>query len=95
MGQQKFYVYIMATAGHKVLYIDVTSDLVQRVAQHKTGTFGGFTQNYSLHTLLYYEIWDSSEAATQRAQQLKRWHRQWKLNLIRELNPTLEDLPMS
>lgn len=92
--KRQFFVYIMADDNHKMLYIAVASDLNKRVRQHKAGNFSALGFDYELKKLLYYEIWDTAEAASRRAQQLKRWHRQWKLNLIEEINPELEDLPM-
>lgn len=74
------------------LYIGVTSDLVKRVFQHKNNIVEGFTKQYMLHKLLYYEVHDSIEFAIEREKQLKNWKRNWKLDLIRSINPTFEDL---
>lgn len=92
--RRQFYVYIMADTRCRMLYVAATSELKKRALEHKVGISPGPTQNYQLSKLLYYEIWDTAEAATARAQQFKRWHREWKLNLIREINPRLGDLPM-
>ncbi len=73
-------------------YIGVTNDLERRVAEHKSGEGSIFTTKYNLDRLVYYEIISDIKAAIKREKQLKRWHREWKINLIKELNPTLEDL---
>jgi len=74
------------------LYIGVTSDLIKRVYEHKQGVADGFTKKYSLKKLLYYESFDNIEDAIQREKQLKHWNRDWKLQLIKEKNPELNDL---
>jgi putative endonuclease len=75
-----------------ILYIGVTSNLVQRVAQHKNGTIKGFTSRYKLNMLLYYELHTSAIEAISREKNLKKWKREWKLQLIRSVNPAFNDL---
>lgn len=91
MRLRNFYVYILTNYHDTVLYIGVTSDLTTRLDNHKATT-NGFSNRYKLSKLIYYEIWDTAEAAIAREKQLKRWHREWKFNLIKELNPNLQDL---
>ena len=74
------------------LYIGVTSDLKRRVYEHKKGLIRGFTKKYKLNKLLYYEVFDTTKTAFKREKQLKNWHREWKLNLIKSINPTFKDL---
>ena len=74
------------------LYIGVTRDLPRRIWQHREALTPGFTQKYKADCLIYYEIWDTAEQAINREKQLKNWRREWKINLIRELNPTFNDL---
>lgn len=74
------------------LYIGVTSDVIKRVYQHKQDLVEGFCRKYQLHKLLYYEIFEDIEMAITREKQLKNWHRDWKMNLIRSQNPDLKDL---
>ena len=74
------------------LYIGVTSDLIKRVWEHKNKVVKGFTEKYNVDRLVYYELTESIESAILREKQLKRWHRQWKLNLIKEHNPEFKDL---
>ena len=77
-----FHVYMLASATNGTLYIGVTSDLVKRVWQHKEGLADGFTQQYGVKTLVWYEPQGSAEAAIKREKQLKKWNRTWKIQLI-------------
>ena len=74
------------------LYIGVTSDLVKRVYEHKHKIVEGFTSIYNLNILLYYEVFDHIEDAIKREKQLKKWNREWKINLIKTKNPEFKDL---
>ncbi len=86
------YVYILASRKHGTLYIGVTSNLVQRVWQHKHNEVEGFTSKYSVHHLVYYEMTESIRTAIEREKQLKKWNRKWKVNLIESMNPNWRDL---
>lgn len=86
------FVYIMSNRTRSALYIGVTSDLIRRVMEHKLGRGGKFTSKYKCFDLLYYENIDSIVDAIAREKQLKNWHREWKMNLIKEMNPYLKDL---
>jgi putative endonuclease len=90
MNKQGF-VYILGN-NNKTLYIGVTADLPKRIMIHKQKLTKGFTKKYFLHKLLYYEVFDTMQDAIIREKQLKRWHREWKLNLIKSMNPNLRDL---
>ena len=85
-------VYIMANEKRGTLYVGVTSNLVQRVWQHKQGVAEGFSLKYGTKSLVYYELHDSMESAIRREKQIKKWRRQWKLDLIFESNPGWNDL---
>ncbi|MBE7704171.1 MAG: GIY-YIG nuclease family protein, partial [Cyanobacteria bacterium SIG28] len=76
------------------LYIGVTSNLQKRVWEHKNKVVKGFTEKYNVNKLVYYELTDSIETAINREKQLKRWHREWKINLIKEINPEFKDLSL-
>ena len=76
------------------LYIGVTGNLQKRVWEHKNKFVEGFTKRYNIDRLVYYELTDSIETALNREKQLKRWHRDWKINLIKEMNPEFNDLSM-
>jgi len=88
---KRYFVYIIGN-GKPVLYIGVTSDLIKRIYQHKRKYIEGFSKRYNLNKLLYYEVFDSAEEAIKREKQLKNWHREWKLNLIKKMNPEFKDL---
>ncbi len=87
-------VYILASMRNGTLYIGVTSNLIQRVWQHKSNLVQGFTQKYNVHDLVYYELHAEMYAAITREKQLKKWTRAWKLELIEEKNPHWKDLYM-
>ncbi|MFA5107694.1 MAG: GIY-YIG nuclease family protein [Patescibacteria group bacterium] len=87
-----YYVYIISNDLVTVLYIGVTNDLLRRVYEHKKGLNKGFSSRYHLHKLLYFEETDDVTAAIAREKQLKNWHRQWKINLIKKNNQKLVDL---
>src|SRR5208337_4514181 len=86
-----YYVYILASRS-RVLYIGITSRLWARVREHRSGDFGGFTRQYRVHRLVYFESFSSVNAAISREKQLKRWRREKKVALIERENPTWEDL---
>ena len=86
------YVYILTNKNNSTLYIGVTNDLIRRIYEHKNEFVEGFSRRYKLHKLIYYEQTDSMIQAIEREKQLKRWHRNWKINLINEKNPEWKDL---
>lgn len=86
------YVYIITNKPNGTLYIGVTSDLVQRIYQHKSGTYEGFSKKYNLDKLVYYEVFEDIETAILREKKLKLFIRQWKINLIEKDNPDWLDL---
>lgn len=86
------YVYIMSNKNHSSFYIGVTSDLKTRIADHKNGVGSKFTSKYNLNELLYYEEFPDIYQAIDREKQLKNWHWQWKINLIKSANPEMNDL---
>ena len=75
-------------------YIGVTGNLQKRVWEHKNKVVDGFTKKYNIDRLVYYELTDSVDTALNREKQLKRWHREWKINLIKEMNPEFKDLSL-
>ena len=89
---KEYYVYILSNQINSVLYIGVSNDLIRRMYEHKNKLVNGFSKRYNLNKLLYFEKTDNVEVAIQREKQLKNWHRQWKLNLIKENNPEFKDL---
>ena len=85
-------VYILASERNSTLYIGITSDLVKRVFEHKSDFVEGFTKQYQVHTLVWYEVHENMESAITREKQLKEWKRQWKIDLIEKSNPYWNDL---
>jgi putative endonuclease len=82
----------MASRSYGTLYIGVTTDLAKRVYQHKEELSGGFTRQYGVHRLVYYEVHEDILGAIEREKQLKKWKRAWKLELIISKNPDWLDL---
>ena len=74
------------------LYVGVTSDLVKRIWEHKQDLVEGFTKEHGIHTLVYFELHDEMTQAIQREKQIKKWNRDWKINLIEKRNPYWNDL---
>ena len=85
-------VYIVASRRHGTLYIGVTSDLCSRIRQHKVGENEGFTKDYGIKMLIWFEFFGSMQEAIKREKQLKEWQRDWKITLIEKMNPMWEDL---
>ena len=92
MHTQTYCVYILASKFYGTLYIGVTRCIVGRVMQHREEFIEGFTKKYGVKTLVYYEVFDDIRVAIQREKSLKRWPRDWKINLIERDNPRWEDL---
>jgi len=86
------WVYILANRANGVLYVGVTAELASRVDQHCTGEGGRFTARYGVHRLVHAEPFDDIENAIRREKAIKRWPRQWKIDLIRQNNPGWRDL---
>lgn len=86
------YVYIMSNINRTTFYVGVTSNIERRVLEHKAGVGSEFTSKYNLHDLLLAERLPDIETAIRREKQVKNWHRDWKLNLIKQENPELSDL---
>jgi putative endonuclease len=85
-------VYILASERNGTLYIGVTSNLPQRIWQHREGLVEGFTKRYSVKMLVWYEMHESIESAIMREKALKKWRREWKLELIEQSNAQWRDL---
>ena len=86
------YVYIVTNHKHGTLYIGVTSDLERRIHEHRESATKGFSTTYGCTRLVWYEEHDSIGTAIQREKSLKRWYRQWKIDLIETFNPEWRDL---
>ena len=90
-----YAVYILTNYHQTTFYIGVTGNLQKRIWEHKNKVVEGFTKKYNVDKLVYYELSESVETALNREKQLKNWHREWKINLIREINPEFKDLSES
>ncbi len=89
---RKYFVYILASKKDGVLYIGVTNSLNRRTFEHVFGRNEGFTKKYFVHRLVYFEEYGMINDAIQREKQLKKWNRDWKIELIEKRNPQWEDL---
>ena len=87
-----FFVYILASKRNGTLYIGVTNNLALRMSEHKGKFVPGFTRQYGVDLLVYFEAFDSVLEARAREHSMKRWRRAWKVKLIEELNPDWDDL---
>ena len=85
-------VYLLASKRNGTLYIGVTSDLVKRVWEHKKHVVDGFTKQYGVDKLVWYEVHETMESAIRREKAIKEWQRAWKLELIEKSNPDWKDL---
>jgi putative endonuclease len=89
---KKYYVYIISNFNRNVFYIGVTNNLERRTLEHKGGIGSEFTTKYNCHYLLYHEEFGNINNAIEREKQLKNWHREWKINLIKSQNNDMVDL---
>ena len=87
-----YYVYILTNFSNKVMYIGVTNDLQRRLYEHKNKLLAGFTKQYNVHKLVYYEYTMDVNAAIAREKQLKGWNRSKKNSLVETMNPEWRDL---
>ncbi len=88
----QYYVYIITNRKEGVLYIGVTNDLERRMSEHKQGLSKGFSKRYNLDKLIYFETYQYINDAIKREKNIKKWKREWKIELINEDNPKWEDL---
>ncbi len=94
MPKNNYYIYILTNFKNTVLYIGVTNDLDRRILEHKNELIEGFTKKYKLKKLVYFEECSQIEDVIIREKQLKNWHREWKINLIKTTNPDFKDLSL-
>ena len=84
--------YMLSSHKNGTIYIGVTSNLTQRIWQHRNGVTAGFSSRYRTYRLVYFELPGTMAIAIDREKQLKNWRRSWKINLIEENNPEWRDL---
>jgi putative endonuclease len=82
-----YYVYLLASRKYGTLYLGVTNDLVRRVHEHKSKAAPGFTSRYEVDRLVWFERYEDPGSAITREKDLKKWRRDWKINLIEQDNP--------
>jgi putative endonuclease len=90
--ERQGHVYILASGRHGTLYLGVTSDLMQRMYQHREEAMKGFTSKYEVKRLVWFDTFDQVKDAIVREKQMKKWNRDWKIRLIEESNPDWSDL---
>ena len=89
---KQYVVYLLASGLNGTLYVGVTSNLIQRVFQHKQDMADGFTKKYGIKHLVWYEVHEDVLEAIRREKQIKKWNRVWKIERIQENNPRWQDL---
>jgi putative endonuclease len=87
-----YYVYILSNQRNGTLYTGITSNLIRRIWEHRNKTVEGFTRKYHVDKLVYFEQYNDPENAIKREKRLKKYNRQWKLELIERENPEWRDL---
>jgi len=85
-------VYLLASKRYGTLYVGVTSNLVGRTWQHRSDEVDGFSKKYGVHMLVWFELHETMLEAITREKQIKKWNRDWKVNLVQEKNPEWRDL---
>ncbi len=92
IGMKHYFVYILASSRNGTLYVGMTSNLIRRIWEHKNAVIKGFTQKYRINRLVYFEETSDVGEALKREKLLKRWKREWKLELIEKQNSDWNDL---
>ncbi len=87
-----YYVYIITNVYNTVFYTGVTNNLLRRILEHREKINDGFSKKYQLYKLIYYEIFSDIKVAIAQEKRIKKWKRQWKINLINKYNPAWSDL---
>ena len=87
-----YYTYIITNKYNTTFYVGMTGDIENRISEHKEGATKGFSKKYRLKKLAYLEEFTNPDDAIDREKQLKNWHREWKINLIKQSNPNFKDL---
>ena len=89
---KSYYVYILTNAGNRIFYVGVTSNLVKRIYEHKSKAVEGFTSQYRVNKLVYFEETSDVHSAIDREKKLKKWRRDFKIQLVSKINPDWHDL---
>jgi putative endonuclease len=91
-GSRLFYVYLLASRKQGTLYLGVTKDLIRRIYQHREKLTPGFSSQYDIRRLVWFETYDDPVNAIEREKEIKKWRRSWKIDLIEKENPEWKDL---
>ena len=91
---KEYYVYILSNITNTTLYVGMTNDLKRRLYEHQNKLLPGFTEKYHVNKLVYYEKTTDVNAAIQKEKNIKKWNRDWKLELIKKSNPMFKDLSL-
>jgi len=89
---KRSFIYILANDYNTVLYIGVTTNLLKRIYQQRNHEVDGFSSKYNLHKLVYFKEYSTIQDAIKREKQLKKWNREWKIELINGFNPEWKDM---
>jgi putative endonuclease len=89
---KKYFIYILTNYHRKVFYIGLTNNLSRRLTEHQSGIIKGFTQKYNVKYLVYFEEYTNIYDAKERERRLKKWKREWKINLIKSMNGNMDNL---
>jgi putative endonuclease len=92
MAEKRPCVYILASCRNGTLYVGVTADLTRRIWEHRSGAVSSFSRDYGVHTLVFAEFHETLESAILREKRIKKWRREWKLELIEQANPQWRDI---
>ncbi len=92
MASKSYFIYIITNFTNTPFYIGVTNNLERRIYEHRQELVDGFSKKYKLKKLVYFEEYTDIQNALEREKQLKNWHRDWKLNIIKKMNPDFRDL---
>ena len=90
--EHQYWTYILTNSARNVMYVGVTNNLENRVAQHRAGEVGSFTRRYNVNTLVYAEEYEQIGDVIAREKQIKGWRREKKNALVETINPTWADL---
>ncbi len=89
---KQYYVYIITNKPYGTLYVGISSNLVQRIYQHREGMAPGFSKEHGLNRLVWYQMHQDVNEAIASEKKIKKWRRDWKVNVIQEMNPEWKDL---
>ena len=87
-----YCVYIITNKPYGTLYTGVTNNLIRRIYEHRNGLAEGFSKQHDLHRLVWYEVHEEIIPAIAREKTIKKWRREWKVNVIQAMNPSWGDL---